>query len=110
MRNLFDLFEDKRKQNQQLSVQPAMIRKVCLLLLFGLGYGFAQPAIPSTPAGQTLQAWLDAFNSGDRAKLAAYVKNTDPSESVEGMMGFHSQTGGFDLLSIESSEPLSIIF
>jgi hypothetical protein len=75
MRNLFD---DKRKQNQHLPVQPAMIRKVCLLLLFGLSYGFAQPAIPSTPAGQTLQAWLDAFNSGDRAKLAAYSRTLIP--------------------------------
>jgi retinol-binding protein 3 len=26
------------------------------------------------------------------------------------MMGFHSQTGGFDLLAIESSEPLLIKF
>jgi retinol-binding protein 3 len=104
------LFDDNRKQNQHLPVRPAIVQTACLLLLFAVSYGFAQPAIPSTPAGQTLQAWLDAFNSGDRAKLATYVKNTDPSESVEGMMGFHSQTGGFNLLSIESSEPLSIIF
>jgi hypothetical protein len=63
MRNLFD---DNPKQNQHLSIQPAIIQKICLLLFFGFSYGFAQPAIPSTPAGQTLQAWLDAFNSGDR--------------------------------------------
>ncbi len=69
-----------------------------------------QPQIPATPAGQTLQAWLDAFNSGDRAKIEAYVKTTDQTESVDGLISFRSQTGGFDLLSIESSEPLHIRF
>ncbi len=66
--------------------------------------------IPDTPAGQTLQAWLQAFNSGDRTKLEAYVKTLDPTQSVDGMLAFHNGTGGFDLLSIESSEPLHIRF
>ena len=34
----------------------------------------------------------------------------DPQQSVEQMMGFHGQTGGFDLIAIESSEPLIIKF
>ncbi|HEY6987815.1 MAG TPA: hypothetical protein VH369_05495, partial [Bryobacteraceae bacterium] len=34
----------------------------------------------------------------------------DPSQSVDGMISFRNQTGGFDLLSIESSEPLHIRF
>ncbi|MBV9269265.1 MAG: hypothetical protein JO061_24055 [Acidobacteriaceae bacterium] len=73
-------------------------------------YALAQPAIPETPAGHTLQAWLDAFNSGDAAKIEAYVKTIDSSQSVDGMISFRRQTGGFDLLSIESSEPLHIRF
>lgn len=89
---------------------PKVLCRLFVLLLVGVGCGLAQPAIPNTPAGHTLQAWLDAFNSGDRAKIEAYVKTVDPSQSVDGMMGFHSQTGGFDLLSIESSEPLHIRF
>ena len=80
------------------------------LLLLGSRSSFAQIAIPDTPAGHTLQAWLDAFNSGDRAKLEAYVKTIDPSENVDGMTGFRNQTGGFELLSIESSEPMHIRF
>jgi hypothetical protein len=30
--------------------------------------------IPDTPAGHTLKAWLDAFNSGDRATEEKYLK------------------------------------
>ena len=87
-------------------------RALCLLLvLFTLcGAALAQTAIPDTPAGRTLRAWLDAFNSGDRSKVESYVKTVDPSQSIDGMLAFHSQTGGFDLQSIESSDPLHIRF
>lgn len=70
----------------------------------------AQTTIPDTPAGKALRSWLDAFNSGDRAKLEAYVKAYEPEKSVDRMMSFHDQTGGFDLLGIESSEPQLIKF
>jgi hypothetical protein len=53
---------------------------------------------------------MDAFNSGDRSKIENYVKTIEPSQSAEGMLGFRSQTGGFELLSIETSEPLHIRF
>jgi retinol-binding protein 3 len=71
--------------------------------------GYAQ-TIPDTPAGKVLRSWLDAFNTGDRANMEAYIKTFDPQQSVERMMGFHDQTGGFELLAIESSEPLLIKF
>ncbi len=92
------------------SVRP---KNLILLLLFAFPFtviGHAQTTIPDTPAGRVLRAWLDAFNSGDRAKLETYIKTYDPENSVERMMGFHDQTGGFDLLAIESSEPLLIKF
>jgi len=72
--------------------------------------GHAQVTIPDTPAGKALRAWLDAFNSGDRSKMEAYAKAFNPEQSAERMMGFRGQTGGFDLLAIESSEPLQIKF
>src|SRR5262245_25038450 len=72
--------------------------------------GYAQTTIPDTPAGTVLRAWLDAFNSGDRPKMEAYIKTYNPQQSVERMMGFFGQTGGFDLVGIESSEPLLIRF
>ncbi len=87
-----------------------MLCRLFVLLLISAGCALAQATIPDTPAGRTLRAWLDAFNSGDRAKIETYVKTIDPSQSVDGMLSFRSQTGGFDLLSIEGSEPLHIRF
>jgi len=89
---------------------PRMFCAVLALLLVGGRYGIADVTIPDTAAGHTLQAWLDAFNSGDRARIEAYVKSVDHSQNVDGMVGFRNQTGGFELLSIESSEPLHIRF
>lgn len=87
-----------------------MLYMLSLLLLVGTEPGMAQVAVPDTPAGHTLQAWLDAFNSGDRAKIETYVKTVDHSQPVDGMVAFRNRTGGFELLSIESSEPLHIRF
>lgn len=87
-----------------------MLYRLSVLLLVGVVGGWAQIPIPDTPAGHTLRAWIDAFNSGDRAKIETYVRTVDPSQSVDGMISFRNQTGGFELLSIESSEPLHIHF
>ena len=88
-----------------------MLRKVLALLLLYAASCFAQTtAIPDTPAGRALSAWLDAFNSGDRSKVDAYIKTYDPSENTYQMIGFHNQTGGFDLISVDSSQPLTIRF
>jgi len=86
------------------------ILRAAAFLLAAASYCAAQVSIPDTPAGRTLQAWLDAFNSADRGKLDTYVKTIDPNESVDGMLSFRNGTGGFDLLSIESSEPLHVRF
>lgn len=84
--------------------------RLCTFLLVAVGAALAQVTVPETPAGHTLQAWMDAFNSADRSKIEMYVKAVDKSESVDGMVSFRKQTGGFELLSIESSEPLQIRF
>ena len=81
-----------------------------VMLLAATGIAIAQVAVPDTSAGHTLQAWLDAFNSGDRARIETYVKTLDPSHSVDELISFRGQTGGFDLLSIESNEPLHVAF
>jgi retinol-binding protein 3 len=92
-------------------VRPYKLKIVLLIfsLLFTLS-AYAQTTIPDTAAGKVLRAWLDAFNSGDRAKLETYIKTFDPQQSVERMMGFRDQTGGFDLLAIDTSEPSLIKF
>jgi len=68
------------------------------------------PAIPDTPAGHVLQAWLDAFNSGDQARMQAFVTKYKGPLTVEGQMGFREQTGGFDLVAVDKSEPQVIAF
>jgi retinol-binding protein 3 len=106
------VFAKTRDLYSVLFSNPLKKARVALLLpilLVGL-VAQDQTTIPDTPAGKVLRAWLDAFNSGDRAKMEAYIKTFDPQQSVERMMGFHDQTGGFDLLGIESSEPLLIKF
>jgi hypothetical protein len=87
-----------------------MFQRLVLLSVFSIGWACAQVPIPNTPTGETLRAWLDAFNSGDHGQIETYVKNVDPSQSVDGMVSFRNQTGGFELLSIESSELLHIRF
>ena len=72
--------------------------------------GSQPPGFPDTPAGHTLEAWLDAFNSGDRARVEAYFSKYDPGGSVDGTLTFRERTGGFELLGIDRSEPLSIQF
>jgi hypothetical protein len=65
-------------------------------------------AIPATPAGRVLSAWLDAFNSGDSARIRAYCQTYQPQLLVDNQIAFRRQTGGFDLLSIEASQPSHI--
>src|SRR3954470_22975077 len=68
----------------------------------------ALTAIPTTPAGDALRAWLEAFNSGDSARITAFARTYDPQMPIDVMLGFRQRTGGFDLLSIERSEPRHI--
>jgi hypothetical protein len=70
----------------------------------------APPAIPETPAGRTFKAWLEAFNSCDRALLDAYFHKYDPSKSPDNELHFCGMTGAFDLLQIVKSEPLHLEF
>ncbi len=70
----------------------------------------AGPAIPDTPAGRVLRAWLDAFNTGDKARIESYLKVHEPGKSPDEMMQFREQTGGFELLGVDSSERSRIEF
>ncbi len=82
------------------------------LALLGLTFSLAAqtPTIPDTPAGRTLQAALDAFNSGDRGRLEAYIKKYDPERSVDADLNIRHQTGGFELVRIIQSDRLRIEF
>jgi D-alanyl-D-alanine carboxypeptidase len=69
-----------------------------------------QVEIPGTPAGKVFAAWLTAINSGDPAQYrafdAAYPRKDAPP--MEDRLAFQDSTGGFTLLRVEKSEPLSL--
>src|SRR5207249_10432781 len=94
-----------------------LFSRSCFALLLALAAALAtqatpqaQTAIPDTPAGRTFKAWLEAFNSGDRALLDAYLHKYDPSKSLDNEMQFRRMTGGFNLLQIVKGEPLHLEF
>jgi hypothetical protein len=69
----------------------------------------AKPMIPDTAAGRTMAAWLDAFNSGDAPRMKEFVKRyQDPEGDM--IVPFREQTGGFDVVAIQKSEPRSVTF
>jgi hypothetical protein len=70
----------------------------------------AQVTVPDTPAGRTLRAWLDAFNSGDRARIQAFTSKYAPSRPADVDVAMREQTGGFELIGIDKSDPSRIAF
>jgi D-alanyl-D-alanine carboxypeptidase len=66
---------------------------------------FAQQA-PDTAAGKQFAAWLEAFNSGDRATLLQYLEKNYPqrAKDIDGVLHFRAMTGGFEFKKVESSE------
>jgi hypothetical protein len=83
---------------------------MCGVAVIGLGSASADVTIPDSPAGRAVSAWLEAFNSGDRTRLDDYFKKYEPSKHADDFMSFRDRVGGFDLLSIEKSEPNRIVF
>jgi hypothetical protein len=67
-------------------------------------------AVPETPAGRVLAAWLEAFNSGSAEKVGAFQKQHElkPALSVDDVLSFRTRTGGFDLVGIHKSQPRHI--
>src|SRR6266699_6130609 len=79
-----------------LSLTPATLR--------------GQTPIPNTPAGQALRAWLDAYNSGDSARAAAFLRTYQVDFPYRNSFNFRQMTGGFDLVRVEVSEPRHVEF
>src|SRR5260370_864558 len=109
------------KSPREFLAEVPMFSRSCLTLVLALAAALAPqatpgpqagapPTIPETPAGRTFKAWLEAFNSGDRALLDAYLHKYDPSKSLDDEMRFRGMTGGFNLLQIIKSELLHLEF
>ena len=87
---------------------------VAVIVLIGFASVGAQtvapPSIPNTPAANVMREWLDAFNSADSARVDAYLRKYQPDGNAQGLRQFRQQSGGFDLVSIERSDPRHIEF
>jgi CubicO group peptidase (beta-lactamase class C family) len=80
---------------------------VVVALLAGTLLAVDQPQFPPTPAARQFQAWLDAFNGGDRANLLQFLEKNFPGRGsrVDGELDFRHRTGGFDFEKVETSTP-----
>jgi peptidase S41-like protein len=91
-----------------------MARRLLLLILIpvSIGAAWAEPAVPSTPAGRALAAWLQAFNSGDRARIDGFVKLFSPQPGMAALTSaqFRGQSGGVTLVAVTRSERNRIDF
>ncbi|HEU4781511.1 MAG TPA: serine hydrolase domain-containing protein [Steroidobacteraceae bacterium] len=84
-----------------------------------------QATLPNTPAGRALSgdelqaargsvpyqrfsAWLDAFNTGDRSRVAAFLASTWPSRDVEQEMAFRAQAGSIEIRALQEVTATSL--
>jgi CubicO group peptidase (beta-lactamase class C family) len=69
-----------------------------------------QPSVQISAAVKQFQAWLSAFNSGDRVTLRDYLQENRPSSlpHLNDELEFRQQTGGFEFKKIESSTPTTV--
>ena len=88
------------------------MRRGLIALAWAAAMSFATSAaaedLPDTAAGKVLQARLQAFASGSAEQLAQYRAQHEPGLDIERELAFHRDTGGFDVLKVESSEPHAI--
>ena len=70
--------------------------------------GSPAASIPDTPIGGMLREWLDAFNNADSVKLANYYRKYRLDRNIGQQLARARATGGFELVSIERSQPRRI--
>jgi CubicO group peptidase (beta-lactamase class C family) len=86
------------------------VRKFLALALLMLAMpALAQTALPDTPAGHAAQDWLTAFNTGDRAIIAAMNAKYHRDNPVDRALGLYNDTGGLTFMRAESSEPGKLV-
>jgi len=88
----------------------ATIRKLGMLLALSLWATATVGAGQQTDASaaeRQFQAWLAAFNGGDRAVLQEFLRknNPDRADHVDDELRFREMTGGFEFKKTEESAP-----
>ncbi len=79
-----------------------MKRYLPLLIALWALLGCTQAQMPRTPAGRQLTGWVEAFNSGDRAKIQQFLHANFPkrAKEIDQEPGFRDQTGGFEVKKV----------
>src|SRR5687768_15464256 len=88
---------------------PSVGRTAVVFLAILVTAGNVSAQLPDTPAARQFSAWLAAFNSGDRDRIARYNETHYPSSSADGSFNFYSRTGGLDLRKVEQSTPTTVV-
>jgi len=70
----------------------------------------APPPVPDTPAGLALGAWLDALNSGDRARQESFIKAYPSEMTLDEMAQWSAGTGGYDLIEVHANDRTNVFF
>lgn len=70
----------------------------------------ADVSAPDTPAGHALTEFLEAVNSGDRARQESFLEAWPSRLSVEDVEEWRRSSGGYDLLEVRSSDPTNVYF
>ncbi len=83
------------------AVAAAMVATLALLVSVSHAQG-TEPRLPATPAGDVVQAWLDAVNSPDPQQIALIDERAVP---------IRLQSGGYDLVRIDnvSATPITAV-
>ena len=86
------------------------MRKLTIISAFAVLFaGATRAQIPDTPAGRQFSAWLNAFNSGDRATMQQFFDKSMPFGRIDQDMAIRSQTGGFDVKKVEDSSDTRVV-
>jgi len=65
--------------------------------------------LPDTPAGRALAMWVNAVNSGDEAKLQAYIDKYHRKSTAKDYISLHQALGDLTVLKIEKNDPNDIV-
>jgi D-alanyl-D-alanine carboxypeptidase len=84
---------------------------LCAALLAVSGFLYSQTPGGMPAAEQQARDWLAAFNSGDRDTLKTFLEKNRPSAlgRLDGELGFHERTGGFEFKKTEESTPTRFV-
>ncbi len=82
----------------------------CLAALSLITRAQAQSPIPSTPVGTVLSAWLDAYHSGDSARMVAFNRQYAPTVPPTAGVPMRRSLGDVEFVKILKEQPQRLDF